>query len=254
MAARSRLVEATVIASGIVLAAVILVPSLGRSEAEPVAEGADQGVDATIPTLALTAAMAGFEQAETEAVADQPVRPRTGVERRAGRSRRTLSPELIDKCIEVARDVDPQLAEELELIRAERPPADVARAIANARNLRGLAGLRDQDPKLYDVKINELRLDARVERLLEQLIEARRAGSPSADNLEVQLRAQAERQVGYSLAARGMYLGRLKDQVKALREKLEDDLGNFEDAVERRMTQLLDEVEAARNEPPTPSG
>lgn len=156
-----------------------------------------------------------------------------------------LSPTMIGRCMEVAREVDPDLAARLEAIRRDRSEQDFRRAMAQARHLVGLARLKEQDPKLYGVKVAELRLDAQVNHLMDQLIEARRASSPAAAELEKQLEALVQRQVGYSIIARGFYLQQLDEHVKSLRDELDQDITNFGPAVQRRYHRLLDRVSAA---------
>ncbi len=161
-----------------------------------------------------------------------------------------LSPDMIEQCMEVAREVDPDLADRLQRIRRERSEQDFRRAMGNARHLVGLVALKEQNPQLYDVKVKELRLQARVDHLLEQLIAARREGSISSPELEAQLEPLVNEQVGYSLVARGMYLLRLKHHVKALRDELDHDLqpANLRAARQRRFQELQARVEKAAAE------
>jgi hypothetical protein len=234
MADRPRIVGITMLAAATVLAAASVVPSSARQENAPVA--------GLVPANGL------------DMVAQVP--PERGPDRGMGLPRNRLDPpahsvrassglsaELIEQCMDVARDVDPALSERLEVIRRERSPAEFARAIHNARHLRGLAGLKDEDPQLYDVKVKELRLDAQADRLLKQLSEARRTASAVTDDLEAQLHGLVQQQVAVSLVARGMYLRRLTEHVKALREELEHDLGHFQNAVDRRMKRVLQELD-----------
>jgi hypothetical protein len=143
----------------------------------------------------------------------------------------------------VARAVEPELAENLEAIRRDRPAEEFARALRGARHLVSLARLKQEDPALYDVKVSELRLDAQVDQVLAELAEARRTDSPGAEGLEAQLYGLVRQQVGYSLIARGMYLNRLNQQMKALRDQLEHDLTHNQQAVDRRIKQLLGELD-----------
>ncbi len=158
-----------------------------------------------------------------------------------------LSPDMIELCMEVAREVDPVLADRLQRIRRDRSERDFRRAMGNARHLVGLVALKEQNPQLYDVKVNELRLGARVDHLLQELIADRREGSISAPELETQLKRLVNEQVGYSLVARGLYLLRLKEHVKALRDELDHDLqpANLRAARQLRYQELLDRVEKA---------
>ncbi len=213
MAGRPRFVGMTVLATVGVLAAV-MVPTSARQDDGPQAQPAPG------------------------ARSPDPLR------HRIRRTPRDLSPELIEQCLEVARDVDPALADRLEAIRREQPAEDFARALRGARFLVTLTRLRNEDPQLYDVKVKELRIDAQVDRVLEQMAEAQRTSSSAAADLEAQLHGLVQQQVAVSLVARGMYLRRLNDQMKALREQLDHDLGHFRQAVDRRMKSLLGELDA----------
>ena len=166
--------------------------------------------------------------------------------RQARMSRDALSPEFMAVCLQVARDVDPDLAKRLETIRATRSEVDLARAMRNARHLIGLARLKEEDPKLYDVKVKTLKLDARVDRLVRRYIEAQDASASTSvvEDLEQQLNTLVTEQVAYSLAARGMYLSRLNEHVQTLRDRLGHDVQHFNAAVEQRLQELLDEAAA----------
>lgn len=151
-----------------------------------------------------------------------------------------MTPELIEQCLVVAAEVDPQLATRLHEIRRKSPGPAFERAIRNARHLVGLARLKERDPQLYDVKVTVLQLDAKVALLAEQLRQTRRDGSAAAPALEAQLKTLVRQQVGLSIAARGMYLRRLRDNMKSLQDQLAEDSANFEQAVERRMETLIE--------------
>lgn len=158
-----------------------------------------------------------------------------------------LSATMLGRCLEVAREVDPQLAARLEAIRRDRSEQDFRRAMSHARHLVGLARLKEENPQLYGVKVAELQLDAQVDRVLNQLIESRRASRPDAADIEGELQKLVKAQIAYSLVARGMYLRSLEKHFKSLRDELNYDLqpANFEPAVQRRYESLLDRVNAA---------
>jgi len=158
-----------------------------------------------------------------------------------------LSATMIVRCMEVAREVDPDLAARLDTIRRDRSEHDFRRAMGLARHLVGLVRLKEENPQLYDVKLDELHVQAQVDRVVDQLITARRAASPSVAEFEQELNRLVMQQVGFSLVARGMYLRRLTDTVDALRDELDRDSqpANFLPAVQRRLQELLDRVDAA---------
>ena len=157
-----------------------------------------------------------------------------------------LSATMIIQCMEVAREVDPDLAARLDTIRRDRSEKDFRRAMGLARHLVGLVRLKEENPHLYDVKLDELHVQAQVDRVMDRLIAAGRAAAPVA-NFEQELNRLVMQQVGYALVARGMYLRSLTEHVEALREELDHDSqpANFLPAVQERLQELLDRVEAA---------
>ncbi|MCZ6523040.1 MAG: hypothetical protein O7A68_04135, partial [Alphaproteobacteria bacterium] len=155
-----------------------------------------------------------------------------------------LTPEDIQRCLEVAREVDPQLARRLADLRRESPGPAFERAIAGARYLRALANLKQRDPQLYNVKIMELQTDANIDGLLQEFRELRRDGIAS-QGLEARLHALVRVQVVYLIAARGMALRRLNEHVQKVTDKLAEDSKDFEKTVEHRLAELLEQVGAA---------
>ncbi len=167
------------------------------------------------------------------------------------RRARALDPQMIERCLEVARDVDPDRAAALERLRATQSPEAFAAALADKQFLLGLASLKNEDPGLYRIRIEELRLDATIDRMVGELIEARRTSNPAATDLQERLHELVKQKVGFSLAARGRYLLRLNDHVKTLRDELSRDAdpANFQPAVERRFKELLEQVDSAMPQP-----
>ena len=91
---------------------------------------------------------------------------------------RKLSPQLIKRCLEVVRDLDPQLAPRLEAI-VERDPETFERIVSRGgRRWVGLAQLKASNPELYELKVEELKADREVTRLAAELRELRHNPSP----------------------------------------------------------------------------
>jgi hypothetical protein len=152
-----------------------------------------------------------------------------------------LTPELIDACLAVARDLDLQLAEELKRMR-EEDPRQFERRLRHSRRLIALAELRERDPALYDLKKLELNVDAEVVRLARETRQARREGRiADAEALEKQLRGQVILQLGFAIRNREDYLCRLQELVVKLEEELarQREPENFNRAVDQRMMELL---------------
>ena len=165
-----------------------------------------------------------------------------------------MSPQMVLQVMAVAGDVDPQLAERLEKIRREKGQRAFARALSNSRHLVALARLKEEDRPLYDVKVGVLRAGARGNRLITQLAEARRTGSPSADVLEAQLRELATEQVGLEIAARGLYIIHLTDRIVELEENLQHDGDHYQETIDRRWESLLERVDRRQGPTVVPIG
>ncbi len=165
---------------------------------------------------------------------------------------RALDSKTVERCLEVMGEIDPARAETLERIRASQSAEAFAAALADKHYLLSLAALKDQDTRLYHIRIDELRLDATIETVTNQLIEARRASSPSAADLEAQLHELAKQKVGFSLVARGEYHKRLTDRLKELEVELDREARpeNFLPAVERQFKEMLERAEAAAAQAP----
>ena len=223
----------------------------GEIPVEPAAVGDVLAVDIGNDRLAvaLVAALAQVSPPAPPTPGQRPgpqriVAPTRSLDLRALNARRDihrLSAEDIQRCLEVAREVDPQLSQRLEDLRRESPGPAFERAIAGARYLRGLANLKQRDPQLYNVKIMELQTDASIDGLLGEIRELRRDGIAS-EGLEARLHALVRVQVVYSIAARGMALRRLNEHVQKVTDKLAEDSEHFEKTVERRLAELLEQV------------
>lgn len=207
----------------------------GQDESQPApasepAAGPDMSPDMSPTEAALTAAaMAMFQTPDARASTTSRTERRTA---------EAFSPELIEQCLEVAAEVDPELAANLREIRRKSPGPAFERAIRNARHLVGLVRLKERDPQLYEIKVTLLQLDAQIEVLAGELDMSRAVPSGATAELEDQLRNLVRQQVGLSIAARGMYLRRLRENMKSLQDQLAQDSANFERTVEQRMRAL----------------
>ena len=157
---------------------------------------------------------------------------------------RAISRALADRCIEVAKEVDPPLAMRLMQVRAQDPEAFARIVGESGRRLVGFAQLKVQEPRLYELKVRELRAHRDVARVAAQLRAVRAGDSPDRDQLaaelEDKLRKLVQRQVAQSIGARGESLIRLKEHVKALQDELTREALDFPGTVNRRMQELME--------------
>lgn len=154
---------------------------------------------------------------------------------------RVLSAEQTDRIIAVARDLSPDLAARLDEARSR--DADSFRAVlgTQAKRLGSLAVLRERRPELYAIRIQELRLEAQVLALGEQLHSAIDAGrADDAARLEATLRPLVLSFVDSNLRSRAVELASLDAMMRELRVDLERDARQRTDTVEQWVKALRD--------------
>ncbi len=245
----NRVVRVATIGSTLMLAAAFVAGSLADTSDETAVSLAQASANLPADELRLLdGALAEAEPPEAHEKKLGTSKPARGSavgdpDRRRGRPGRSLTPKLVEQWLEVARAVEPALAKRLEELRQRRPGPAFERAIHNARHLVGLARLKERDPQLYALKVRELRLDAQIDSVLKQLAGMSQTSSEAAETIEAHVRGLVRQQVAASIASRGMYLLRLKENLKSLQEQLAHDAANFEEAVERRMEALIEEAE-----------
>lgn len=166
-----------------------------------------------------------------------------------------LSPAFVDRCLEVADDLDPQFAQELRSL-CELDPAEFERVIRKqGPRLTGLAELKASDPDLYKLKLVELRVDQMVQDLARELRYTRRDAPEDTKriaSLEQQLRGQLQIRMGLELGNQLLYIQRMEKQLQAMRDRIKSEQENFDKVVElelKRLTGRLDPVQAARHRP-----
>ncbi len=157
-----------------------------------------------------------------------------------------MAAEMADRIVAVARDVSPELAAEIEKARAESPERMAQSMRQNARRLMGLAVLKDRNPDLYAIRVEELRLQLELRALGEQWRAANEAKDAArAQQLSQQIDAKVRAQVDVDLKARAQELVALDAQLKSLREELVDE--------QRRMAERVAErIEAVKSGQPLP--
>lgn len=129
--------------------------------------------------------------------------------------------EMIDRVIAVARDVSPDLAKQLEEKRNVAPD-DMSQAMRqSARRLVALAVLKDRNPGLYAIRVEDVRLQLELRTLGEAYRAAQTAGDAAkAKVLETQIAGKVKAQVDVDLRGRAQELVALDEQMQAMREDL----------------------------------
>lgn len=152
--------------------------------------------------------------------ADGKPDPRRGEPQR-WRPEMPISPEMVDRVIEVARDVSPDLAKQIEE-RRNASPEEMSQAMRqSARRLISLAVLKQRNPELYAIRVEDLRLQLELRTLGEQYRAAVEAKDDArAKEVEAQIAAKARAQFDVDVRARAQELVALDQQVKTMREEL----------------------------------
>ncbi len=154
---------------------------------------------------------------------------------------RVLSTEQMDRIIAVARDLSPELATRLDEARSRDADAFRAALGTQAKRLGSLAVLRERRPELYAIRIQELRMEAQVLALGEQLRSAIDAGrTDDAVRLEATLRPLVLSFVDSNLRSRAVELASLDAMMRELRVDLERDARQRTDTVEQWVKALRD--------------
>lgn len=140
--------------------------------------------------------------------------------------RRELTDEDLARVLAVAREVSPEWGTAIEE-RIKSDPAQVKSALrTSGRRLLGLAALKERAPKVFEVKVAELRAQAETERTavgLRALEGLSEASAPTVEAGEKALADAAARQVEATLAARRAELDALEERLKRLRAEVEAD-------------------------------
>lgn len=155
--------------------------------------------------------------------------------RAARRPPRDVTPELIERWLQVAEEVDPVQGRQLREM-CHNDPEQFHRVMRQTgRSIIGLAELKADDPELYELKIAELRIESQVNAAMDALTQTIASGDEQQIAArEEDLRRWLRMQVLHSIRARGDYILRLKQHVQRLEQELAHEAENFEQTVERR--------------------
>ena len=140
-------------------------------------------------------------------------------------ARRELSEEEIDRVIATARDVNAQWADELVKLRQSDPKALRERLAREARKLMGLSMLKEREPDLYRVRVEDIRVQNQIRELGEAWNAAQKSGDVSAQEAIMKdIQLSAHKQVELDIQARGFEFVALDKSLKDARKKLQEDI------------------------------
>lgn len=166
-------------------------------------------------------------------------------------NRGKLTPEMIDRCLEVARDIDPAMGRQLAR-RRETHPQDFESALRqqHAWRLLAMAQLKQRDPELYATRLGEFSQSLQVNRVAVNLRVAMAANDETlVESLKDQLRAMLQMQLAMSIKARGDYLCRLEEKMQKVRDEIDREAENFQATIEGRMQHYMHHFPAPSADP-----
>ncbi len=150
-----------------------------------------------------------------------------------------LTEDEIDRCLMVARDIDPPLHEGLLTLR-DADPEEFRRRLASSHRLRFLAGLSRDEPHLYELKLIELRTDREVARLSDDLrAAAERDDAVAVGTLRTQLVAQMRVQQAFVLLARRQALDRMRERLESLERDYQRDVSTVDERIRAEVDRIV---------------
>ena len=153
---------------------------------------------------------------------------------------REWTTEEIDSFIEVAADVNPQWGQSLSQRRLKDPESVREAILSNGNRLIALFVLKERNPDLYEVRVQELRLQGELRELARQYSEAMQQDDTLlAETLRDRIRQKAQQQIDLDLKARAKELQALDETVTRLRKQLHEEAVNRQQSVDRLMNELL---------------
>lgn len=165
--------------------------------------------------------------------------------RRERSQEQDITPELAERIIEIANDIDESLAARLRAV-CDTHPQEFERVVRSHRRLLALAELKEKDPHLYELKAIELKSDRQRAILARQIAEARQAGDATSEEvLRQELLNTMRIHQAFSIMAREQYVQRLEQHIIALREDIERDKNNFDVVVDRLVDEAIHRAEDA---------
>lgn len=157
-----------------------------------------------------------------------------------------------ERVLAVARDVSPDLAEQIARSFENASSEEAAQAMRqNARRLIGLAVLRERNRDLYETRVQDVRLQMELHTLGTQYAAASTAGNTAEmARLQQEIAVKARRQLEFDLKARGQELKALSDQLDAMRTELRGE----SEAFEARVKEQIEAVKSGKPLRPRPFG
>lgn len=163
---------------------------------------------------------------------------------------RTMPANMVEHIMEVAAEIDPELASNLSVMCEKDPDAFEKIIRRQGHRLGSLIRLKEQDPELFEVKVTELKTDAEIYHVAESL-RGQNLEDPNMKAKVAELEGLVRVKTAISIRSQMLSIERLERHIEALRTRLEDTSLRFDEIVMERIDQLLHAVgDEKSNQPP----
>jgi len=151
-----------------------------------------------------------------------------------------LRGEELDEAIEILRELHPQLAERLEQARENHPDRIGPMIHREYPRLRQFLDLKRREPKLFELRIRDVKLERASRDLAHQIREAEQIDdAEQATVLRGQLSEVAAEHFDVRQAARAYEIEMLKRRIEKLEAALQEHHQQRDEMIERRISDLL---------------
>jgi len=154
---------------------------------------------------------------------------------------RPITANMVEHMMEVAKEIDPELAGQLASLCEKDPEALHKIMRRQGHRLGSLIRLRESDPELFEMKVIELKTDAEIFHLAESL-KGQDPSSPTTQAQIAQLEGLIRARTEIAIKAQTLFIERLEQHLAGLRNRLADTAERFDEIVEERLDQVLIEV------------
>lgn len=149
-----------------------------------------------------------------------------------------MPPMMLERVMEIAKEIDPELADRLSEMCQNDSEAFNRLVRRQGRRLGALIQLRESDPDLFEVKVNELKLDAEIFQVTKGIRELG-VDKKTSDAQIAALRGLVRARTALSIRAQTLYIERLERHLEGLRERLADTSERFDEVVEASVEKLI---------------
>ncbi len=150
---------------------------------------------------------------------------------------------MMENVMDVIADIDPEMADRIRRHRDDNPRASMGIIRDKFPEAFWLVRLRHDDPAMYALRVDDLKLYRRSEVLAKQLREARREDPDGdvADDLTDALTETIEQHFEVQNTIHELEVERLEARIDALKDAIRDRDRREKELIEKRLNRLLEE-------------